>query len=1133
MKKLRTLLTLLVVSILAVQNAWADRVAPELPAAVAPESGQTYYLYNLMEGKFLCQSSTQSNYVAIGTDGNKVKITATDTEGEYTIRWFGTSVHSNFFLTAYDSYVSCSEYNYGSGFFIISLSAKGYTIQRSPKNTSYYKSDEFLGYNGTNGDRISPALPEGSIYWQFMTVEDGEYYIAKHKLYTALNIADQYNFYITQYENVYNDPNSTTEQLNQAQETLNDALNISRNYVSPEWTDYPILFQNMTENKWKINGNGRLEWYIYSPNGEQYTSTLMGTVNVDEDVTLVYNYYGNSYSNLRVYLDGEMVHDIATSVSNGNGMARNYYIEMPAGKHDISWTCVFNGPNYYSTYYHYLSNIGIEKTPTIVPATTTVEGQLGTEILKIVDNVADVRKIVITGVIGADDWTTIGIMKNAFTIDMSGATAIADIPGRLLTHDKLPFLHSIKLPQGLRAIGDYAFDGSDIEDEITFPNTLETIGKYAFQNAKIKAAYMPNSVNSVGRSAFSQCYYLENGSWSSSATVIPQSCFYDCFNLRTFEIPEGVTTVENTAFYNASFFNARFPSTLTLINNNAFSKTGTDELIVTENMTVRDGAFSSCPNLEYAEWPTSFSYISGNSGSYSGTNCVVTYCPKLKDVYLKSPTKVTYQSSEFFNGCSLGDITLHVPSYLVNAYKLDPYWYQCNVVGFNTEDIKDWYVNSYLTMQAGERISGEPNIIMSNTATFVVNGDDAMTIDNFSTEVNGTNTNKSMILSNCNNISINGNYTYKYYTKAKTWYFITLPFDVKVSNITSPGCSKAVRYFDGATRAELGTGSSWKNYAADDIITAGTGFIYQTSRDCWSEFVAENNASKNYVFSKNEFVKSLEAHPSEVTANKGWNLVGNPWLSYYNIHKLNFTAPITVWNVDNKNYSAYSIIDDDYAILPSQAFFVQCPDELNAISFPIDGRQLTDVIESVSAAPRVGEPERKLIDVELSNGELSDKTRFVLNPKAKIDYETSCDASKFFSMDAEVPQIWTVQNGVQMAINERPAGDGIIKLGMLAPADGSYTIKSERNMLQDAVLVDLTTGIETNLSNDSYTFSARYGMYENRFELRLSAGDATGIVEMKTSEKKENENYYNLNGQRVENPNKGIFVVNGKKVIKK
>jgi len=168
---------------------------------------------------------------------------------------------------------------------------------------------------------------------------------------------------------------------------------------------------------------------------------------------------------------------------------------------------------------------------------------------------------------------------------------------------------------------------------------------------------------------------------------------------------------------------------------------------------------------------------------------------------------------------------------------------------------------------------------------------------------------------------------------------------------------------------------------------------------------------------------------------------------------------------------------------------------------------------------------------------MADKTRFVLNPQAKIDYETTCDASKFFSMDNSVPQIYTIQNGVQMAINERPAGDGIVKLGMTIPADGTYTIQSVRNDLTNAVLVDLQNGTETNLSTDSYTFSAKGGTNDSRFELRLSGSSSTtGISDttrLLNDEAIRNSNIYNLNGQRISAPQKGIYVVNGKKVINK
>ena len=1153
MKKLRLLFALIVASICSVHSAWADRLAPELPEAQALVSGTSYYLYNVLEGKFACRSTTSSNYPALGTYGDKVTITATANEGEYTIQW----ASDNYYWWAYNTYVSSNSYSYGSlDYFTISVSSNGYTIQRSPSNTGYYKADEFLGYDGSNGDRLTPALVEGSIHWQLMDVDEAEHFFAKHKLYSYLNVADQYNFYITQYEQVYDNSASTTAELDQAQSELKNALDLSQNYVSPEWTEYPILFQNTTNNLWGRNGDSGFSWNAVS-NGEVRVSTLTATVNVENDATLAYNYYTiSAYTNLRVYLDGELVQEIQNApssthywISNGYndaGKNRRYYVEMTTGKHTISWTCQSNDSRTDGyTNYCYLKDIGVQNTPTITTATTTVEGQLLTEVLKLVDPVSSVRKIVISGIIGDDDWTTIGLMKNAFSIDMSEATA-ATIPASMFTNEKFPFLHSVKLPQGLTSIGEEAFYHSDIEGDITFPATLTSIGNGAFRHTKITSAMMQEGITNIGSNAFQYCFYLEQASWPSTATVIPASCFQYGYNLRTFTIPEGVTKINNNAFEHCWSFNPRFPSTVNTIGSSAFEWTATDQLVVTENMTVNQYAFRNCSGLLYAEWPTSFAVAS------SSTDAVVNNCSKLATVKLMSPTVVSGTTS-LFNGNTMGDITLLVPDFLVAAYKGHPYWSQCNVQGFNSAEVTDWQVSQPLVLMPGQRIGGTPNLKFYNQSQLTVNGDDEQTIGNMSIDFcpfrfqsyngsyyNWANQHYNFMLSYTNNVNITGELSEMLRTKEKKWYFITLPFDTKVGDIvaknyyTGATTSYAIRYYDGASRATGATGSNWKNYTSDDIIPAGTGFIYQTATEGTTKFVAQDNTSKQYILSNNEFVKALEANPSEVTANKGWNLIGNPWQTYYNIHKLNFTAPITVWDMNNSKYVAYSIIDDDYAINPLEAIFVQCPDEINSISFPIDGRQLTDVIESQSGARADQPSERKLIDVVLSDGETTDKTRFVLNPKASLSYETNCDASKFMSMDAAVPQIYTIEQGTQMAINERPLAEGTVQIGFKVAQSGTYTISAPRNQFESITLVDTETGIETDLTYSDYTFNANAGQSDSRFVLRVSGAAITSVNEELRMKNEESAAApcYNLNGQRIAAPQKGFFIVNGKKVIK-
>ena len=239
----------------------------------------------------------------------------------------------------------------------------------------------------------------------------------------------------------------------------------------------------------------------------------------------------------------------------------------------------------------------------------------------------------------------------------------------------------------------------------------------------------------------------------------------------------------------------------------------------------------------------------------------------------------------------------------------------------------------------------------------------------------------------------------------------------------------------------------------------------------------------------------MAENSSETSAHRGWNLVGNPWMTWYNIHSVDFTAPITVYKHGNNNYVAYSIIDDDVALHPTQAFFVQCPPELDVITFPARGRQLTSEITNQNGAPSMqrGAASRQLVDLQLIVGEdEADKTRVVLNEEATLAYDYGKDASKFFG-EGNAAQLYTMDNeGVAYAINERPSDNGIVKLGFMAPAADKYTFALSRNGAASVILTDLLTGEETELTQGDYTFSSEEGLFTDRFQLALKAS-ATGI----------------------------------------
>lgn len=1117
MNRTKTRLALFVASICLCTSVWAERVAPTLPDFTTLESGNTYYLYNVGTGKFLTRSTVSSTYYpGVGTYGAAITV-AQASNGSYTLRFAdGTTTY---YLYAETSTTSSRSYVNDYCYFAIKDSLGGYVIQRSTANKTYYVADEYVGYaDGAANDRIVPNLTEGNIVWQLMETAVAEHYFAEHKLYTALEAMNPYNYTIDQYEAIYANPESTTEELTTAATTLTNALSKTTAFNTPEWTEYPFLIESGS-----VNSDGEL--YCYFSKG---TSSITGTVTVNQYSTLVYIPYTSSdYMTLSVFVDGELVRTIGKYQFDDEARC---FDKLSPGTHHIEWRWT-NTSSYSYSEYGYLYEIGVRAIPATIEVSLLEPGSLGTEVLYNVDHLKDVRCLKIKGKMNDDDWAKVDMMTNLFSLDLSEADVTVIPESQFYPNGtKCTFLHEIilpnaleeignntfrgslirsfKFPETLKSIGEYAFSGSHIAGNVVFPDSMNLIGQYAFNQCdELEQVILPDSLGSIGSYTFYDCDHLTQVVYPKNLKSIPSYCFYHCDVLETFPLHEGLTSIGTCAFESVSKFNPRLPRTLSSIGSYAFECCATDSLFVPESLTSwgsskESYAFRNNDKLVYAEFPTSFYQIP--------KRYILDECKNLKTLVFKSPTVVSaptkYEDykTTFLEDVVAENITIKVPSFLVNSYKLDSYWYNYKIEGFYTADVKDWSVNADLVLNARERIEGLPNLKLTTYGSIKVNGENPQYIDTLKTSTNVTNSDETLrfarILINNDATTIAGEYTHSYYVNAKTWYFISLPFDFTVGEVTNDANAKlAIRYYDGASRAANGAKGNWKNYAAEDVIKAGTGFIVQASAETTLTFRAMDNESKQYVVSNEEFVKALAANPSEILSNRGWNLVGNPWQCYFNIHTLNFTAPITVYNVSAKTYTAYSIIDDDYAIRPNEAFFVQCPESTEYISFPETGRQLTSEITNQSSAPAkrtAAMGSRQLVDVAISAGDLTDKTRVVLNEAALMEYETACDASKFFTMDAGVPQIYTLDSeATEYAINERPVGNGNVQLGVVIAASGKHTISMPRNDAKTVVLIDHVAGTTHDLSLGEYTFTAEAGTYNGRFTLSISKAHTTAIDE--------------------------------------
>ena len=172
----------------------------------------------------------------------------------------------------------------------------------------------------------------------------------------------------------------------------------------------------------------------------------------------------------------------------------------------------------------------------------------------------------------------------------------------------------------------------------------------------------------------------------------------------------------------------------------------------------------------------------------------------------------------------------------------------------------------------------------------------------------------------------------------------------------------------------------------------------------------------------------------------------------------------------------------------------------------------------------------------MSDGTTEDRTRFVLNSDASCDYELDKDASKFISDNHSAMLVYTVENGVRYAINERPVAKGIIGLGFYAPVEGEYILSLNTKQADKFILVDNELKTEKALT-DEYRFHAVAGFNDTRFSVMLDG--TTGISAV--SQDGSPCSVYTLDGRQLGSYSagrqpalsKGIYVISSKDVKRK
>ena len=187
---------------------------------------------------------------------------------------------------------------------------------------------------------------------------------------------------------------------------------------------------------------------------------------------------------------------------------------------------------------------------------------------------------------------------------------------------------SIIVPDSVTTIGDSAFSGCSNLETVTISENsqLEEINVNVFENCtKLTSIYIPNGVTTIKERAFYNCALITSINIPNNVTTIEASTFADCSSLTSINIPNSVTTIGNYAFQECSNL-----TTVTIEENSPLTK-------------IETGVFRNCSSLTSIYIPSSVTTI----GSEAFSNC-----SNLTTVTFGENSQLTTIGEYTFSNCS-------------------------------------------------------------------------------------------------------------------------------------------------------------------------------------------------------------------------------------------------------------------------------------------------------------------------------------------------------------------------------------------------------------------------------------------------------------------------------------------------
>ena len=672
----------------------------------------------------------------------------------------------------------------------------------------------------------------------------------------------------------------------------------------------------------------------------------------------------------------------------------------------------------------------------------------------------------------------------------------------------MPDNTKIVLEDGTLSITNEAFSGCSGLASVTIPSSVTSIGDYAFYGCSgLTSITIPNSVTSIGHSAFYSCSSLTSVTISNSVTSIGYYAFEGCSGLTSITIPNSVTSIGEQAFSNCS---------------------GLTSITIPNSVTnIGFAAFAGCSSLTSITIPNSVTSI--GRGTFSGCNSLLS---------ITIPNTITSIGSGAFWNCS-GLTSVHISDLTAwcnisfSDGTSNPLYYAHRLY-MNEQEVTSLVIPDGVTSighYAFFGCSGLTSVTIPNGVTKIENeafcwcsGLASITIPNSVTTIGEQaflRCYNVVSLKLPDNLQLIRPSTFQYCSKLKS---VTIPSTVEVIYQEAfAGCNSLESVTSQAANPPFLYDNSFSNYSVPLNVPSGCKSAYEDAQG-WRNFTNISDGNMYYQLS--------------ITAT------GQGTATYNDTPVKNTTA---TFDVKEGNSATITIsADNGYAVSTAT---VNGEDATAAI---VNG-VLT--ISSMSANTTVA----------ITFARASATAAITL----ENDMQTYCPLDDVDFSNVEGLKAFTATGydhgtlTVSRVLNA-PAGTGLLLQGTAGvtyqvpyATQTGYYINLLHGLTQDTQ-VSPTTGDQTNFllgkKNGVTTFyrvaqtgtvsagkaylqlpTSVVGDLSGSRVMRIVADDeTTGISEtlsLNDNGEMTNDNVYDLQGRRVTKPTRGLYIVNGKKVV--